>query len=166
MTLEFTGGTGTHGGLRKNSSPSFWGLEPATRNALDLASILGSRLNDLSLYSIVDLSSGKPWRLSVSSRSYGSSVKVKGASNLQMNCCGHMFTLHFHRRSDEHYTLNRRSPASLGVQPLALISLGLHARGQNGRGDSLFVVWCHGGDSKWGASECGARADHRDTFTS
>ena len=33
-------------------------LDPATRNALDLAAVLGRRLNDLPMYSVVDLSMG------------------------------------------------------------------------------------------------------------
>jgi DNA-binding SARP family transcriptional activator/tetratricopeptide (TPR) repeat protein len=59
MTLEFTGGTGlmaAYGRILPRISGS---LDPTTRNALDLASILGFRLNDLSLYSIVDLGLGQ-----------------------------------------------------------------------------------------------------------
>ena len=59
MTLEFTGGTGLMAAYGRILPRLSGALEPATRNALDLASILGSRLNDLSLYSIVDLSLGQ-----------------------------------------------------------------------------------------------------------
>lgn len=59
MTLEFTGGTGLTAAYGRILPRLSGALEPATRNALDLASILGSRLNDLSLYSIVDLSLGQ-----------------------------------------------------------------------------------------------------------
>jgi tetratricopeptide (TPR) repeat protein len=59
MTLEFTGGAGLAEAYGRIFPRLSGGLEPATRNALDLASILGFRLNDLTLYSIVDLSLGQ-----------------------------------------------------------------------------------------------------------
>ena len=59
MTLEFTGGTGLSAAYGRIFPRLSGTLEPSTRNALDLASILGSRLNDLTLYSIVDLSLGQ-----------------------------------------------------------------------------------------------------------
>jgi len=59
MTLEFTGVTGLQAAYGKIFPRLSGALDPATRNALDLASILGSRLSDLSLYSIVDLSLGQ-----------------------------------------------------------------------------------------------------------
>lgn len=59
MTLEFTGGTGLQAAYGRIFPRLSGALEPATRNALDLASVLGSRLNDLTLYSIVDLSLGQ-----------------------------------------------------------------------------------------------------------
>jgi tetratricopeptide (TPR) repeat protein len=59
MTLEFTGGVGLAEAYSRIFPRLSEGLEPATRNALDVASILGFRLNDLTLYSIADLSLGQ-----------------------------------------------------------------------------------------------------------
>jgi tetratricopeptide (TPR) repeat protein len=59
MTLEFTSRTGLHAAYDRIFPRLSGTLEPATRNALDLASVLGPRLNDLTLYSIVDLSLGQ-----------------------------------------------------------------------------------------------------------
>ena len=59
MTWEFAGGKGPTGAYGRILPRIAGGLEPATRNALDLASILGFRLNDLSLYSVIDLSLGQ-----------------------------------------------------------------------------------------------------------
>jgi tetratricopeptide (TPR) repeat protein len=59
MTLEFTSRTDPHAAYDRIFPRLSGTLEAATRNALDLASVLGPRLNDLSLYSIVDLSLGQ-----------------------------------------------------------------------------------------------------------
>jgi tetratricopeptide (TPR) repeat protein len=59
MTLEFTSRTGPHAAYDRIFPRLSGTLAPATRNALDLASVLGPRLNDLTLYSIVDLSLGQ-----------------------------------------------------------------------------------------------------------
>jgi len=59
MTMEFTGATGLHAAYGTIFPRLSGRLEAATRNALDLASVLGSRLNDLTYYSIVDLSLGQ-----------------------------------------------------------------------------------------------------------
>jgi tetratricopeptide (TPR) repeat protein len=59
MTLEFTGCADLHATYGRIFPRLSGRLDPATRNALDLASVLGSRLNDLSLYSIAELNLGQ-----------------------------------------------------------------------------------------------------------
>jgi DNA-binding SARP family transcriptional activator/tetratricopeptide (TPR) repeat protein len=59
MTREFTGSTGLQAAYGRIFPRLSGTLEQSTRNALDLASVLGSRLSDLNMYSIVDLSLGQ-----------------------------------------------------------------------------------------------------------
>jgi tetratricopeptide (TPR) repeat protein len=59
MTSEFTGGSDLQAAYARILTRLSGTLEPSARNALDLACVLGSRLNDLSFYSIVDLSLGQ-----------------------------------------------------------------------------------------------------------
>jgi DNA-binding SARP family transcriptional activator/tetratricopeptide (TPR) repeat protein len=59
MTGEFVSGVGPVAAYGKILSRLTGTLEPATRSALDLASVLGHRLNDLSMYSVIDLSLGQ-----------------------------------------------------------------------------------------------------------
>ena len=58
MTAEFNGDAGPMGAYGRILSRLAGALDPATRNALDLAAVLGRRLNDLPMYSVVDLSMG------------------------------------------------------------------------------------------------------------
>jgi DNA-binding SARP family transcriptional activator/tetratricopeptide (TPR) repeat protein len=59
MTGEFVSGVGPMVAYGKILSRLTGTLDPATRSALDLASVLGHRLNDLSMYSVIDLSLGQ-----------------------------------------------------------------------------------------------------------
>ena len=59
MTGEFVSGVGPMAAYGKILSRLTGTLEPATRSALDVAAVLGHRLNDLSMYSVIDLSLGQ-----------------------------------------------------------------------------------------------------------
>lgn len=59
MTAEFVGGASPVAAYGRILSRLAGTLEPATKAALDLASVLGNRLNDLSMYSLIDLSLGQ-----------------------------------------------------------------------------------------------------------
>lgn len=58
MTAEFVGGGGPMAAFARILSRLTGTLDPAPRTALSLASVLGHRLNDLSMYSVVDLGLG------------------------------------------------------------------------------------------------------------
>jgi tetratricopeptide (TPR) repeat protein len=59
MTEDFAGGIEPIAAYRNILLRLTQSLDPPTRNTLDMASVLGHRLNDLSMYSIVDLGLGQ-----------------------------------------------------------------------------------------------------------
>ena len=59
MTTEFVGREEQHEAYGAILSRLSGGLEQPTRRVLDLASILGSRLNDLDMYAVIDLTLGQ-----------------------------------------------------------------------------------------------------------
>ncbi len=59
MTAEFLGGADPKAAYGQILSRLVGGLEAAARSALDLASVLGHRLNHLPMYSVIDLSLGQ-----------------------------------------------------------------------------------------------------------
>ncbi|MBA2715265.1 MAG: AAA family ATPase, partial [Rubrobacteraceae bacterium] len=59
VTAEFVAGAGPKAAYGHVLSRLAGTLEPATKSALDLASVLGHRLSDLAMYSVIDLSLGQ-----------------------------------------------------------------------------------------------------------
>jgi DNA-binding SARP family transcriptional activator/tetratricopeptide (TPR) repeat protein len=59
MTADFPSGADPTAAYGKILPRLAGRLEPATKSALDLAAVLGSRLNDLAMYSVIDLSLGQ-----------------------------------------------------------------------------------------------------------
>ena len=58
-TADFVAGADPKAAYGQILSRLLGTLHPATRSALDLASVLGHRLNDLPMYSVIDLSLGQ-----------------------------------------------------------------------------------------------------------